>query len=94
MLAHNIYILTDALVVRRYKGEITCLVKYAYNLIISMRDDTQDFSLRLFALCRIIHTRQHTVIIHRTMQCARRNEHVRSLALVIRDNEPKPLLVS
>ena len=91
VLAHNIYILTDALIVRRYKGKITALVENAYNFIISMRDDTQDFALRLFALRRIIHTRQHTVIVHRTMQSARRNEHVRSIALVIRNNKTKAL---
>ena len=91
MLAHNIYILTDALIVRRYEGEITGLVENAYNFIISMRDDTQDFALRLFALRRIVHTRQHTVIVHRTMQSARRNEHVRSVALVIRNNKAKAL---
>ncbi len=91
VLAHNIYILTDALIVRRYKGEITGLVENAYHLIISMRDDTQDFSLRLFALHRIVHTRQHTVIVHRTMQSTRRNEHVRSVALVIRNNKAKAL---
>ena len=91
VLAHNIYILTDALVVRRYKGKITGLMENAYYLIISMRDDTQDFALRLFALRRIIHTRQHTVIVHRTMQSARRNEHVRSVALVIRNNKAKAL---
>ena len=91
VLAHNIYILTDALVVRRYKGKITGLVKYAYHLIISMRDDTQDFALRLFALRRIIHTRQHAVIVHRTMQSTRRNEHVRSVALVIRNNKAEAL---
>ena len=91
VLAHNIYILTDALVVRRYKGKITSLVKYAYYLIISMRDDTQDFALRLFALRCIINTRQHAVIVHRTMQSTRRNEHVRSVALVIRNNKAKAL---
>ena len=91
MLAHNIYVLTYALIVRRYKGEITGLVENAYNFIIGMRDDTQDFALRLFALRRIIHTRQHTVIIHRTMQSARRNEHVRSVALVIRNNKAEAL---
>ena len=91
VLTHNIYILTDAFIVRRYKGEITALVKNAYNFIISMRDDTQDFALRLFALRRIVHTRQHTVIVHRTMQSARRNEHVRSVALVIRNNKAKAL---
>ena len=91
VLAHNIYILTDALIVRRYKGEITGLVKNAYNFIIGMRDDTQDFALRLFALRRIIHTRQHTVIVHRTMQSTRRNEHVRSVALVIRNDKAEAL---
>ena len=91
VLAHNIYILTDALIVRRYKGKITGLVENAYHLIISMRDNTQDFALRLFALRRIIHTRQHAVIVHRTMQSTRRNEHVRSVALVIRNDKAKAL---
>ena len=91
VLAHNIYILTDALIVRRYKGEITGLVENAYNFIIGMRDDTQDFALRLFALRSIVHTRQHAVIVHCTMQSTRRNEHVRSVALVIRNNKAKAL---
>ena len=91
VLTHNIYILTDAFIVRRYEGEITGLVENAYNFIISMRNNTQDFALRLFALRRIVHTRQHAVIVHRTMQCARRNEHVRSVALVIRDDKAKAL---
>ena len=91
IFAHNIYILTDALVVRRYKGKILTLGEDAHNLVIRMRDNTQNLALRLFALRRSVHTRQHTVIIHRAMQSTRRNEYVRPVALIIRDNEAKAL---
>ena len=89
--AHHINILPNALIIRSDKGKITSLVKNPHHLIISVSNNAQNFALWLLAMGIIIHTRQNTVVIHRSVQGSRRNENIGALALIIWNNKAKAL---
>ena len=80
---HNINIAGNLFIVRYYKGVVPTLKESAHNFIVSTGNDADDFTLRLFTIHVIIYARHNSIVVHCSVKCARRNEYVRLVTLIV-----------